>query len=107
MATQITSDNFDEYFLGAMENYGKAQENETDVPTVTGSEVAGTNVDHYSMPLVKDQSGVLSYAKVPLGGQNGLIQAVADEVETEGMMQGVTQAQFNAIFGSPSSSSSD
>ena len=107
MATTITSDNFNDYFAEAMDEYGKAIENSQDVPTVTGSEVAGTNVNHYSMPLVKDQSGVLSYAKVPLGGQNGLIQAVADEVETEGMMQAVTQAQFNAIFGSPSSSSSD
>ena len=107
MATQITSDNFDEYFLGAMENYGKAQENETDVPTVTGSEVAGTNVDHYSMPLVKNQSGIMSYAKVPLGGQNGLIQTVVDEVETEGMLQAITEEQLDAIFPLSSSSSSD
>jgi hypothetical protein len=40
----------------------------------------------------------MSYAKVPLGGQDGLIQAVADEVETEGMLQGITQDEFDAIF---------
>ena len=107
MATTVTSDNFDEYFLDAMEEYGKAQENESDVPTVTGAEVAGTNVDHYSMPLVKNQSGILSYAKVPLGGQNGLIQAVVDSVETEGMLQSITEEQLDAIFPLSSSSSSD
>ena len=98
MATQITSDNFDEYFLGAMENYGKAQENETDVPTVTGSEVAGTNVDHYSMPLIKNESNVLSYAKVPLGGQNGLINKVAEEVSTEGLLLTISEEDLAEIF---------
>ena len=107
MATTITSDNFNDYFADAMDEYGKAIENSQDVPTVTGAEVAGTNVNHYSMPLVKDQSGVLSYAKVPLGGQNGLIQTVVDEVETEGMLQAITEEQLDAIFPLSSSSSSD
>lgn len=40
MATTVTSDNFNDYFIDAMEEYGKAQESETDVPTVTGADVA-------------------------------------------------------------------
>ena len=98
MATQITDENFDQYFADAMEDYGKAIEDNTDVPVVTGEDVADTNADHYSMPLVRDQSGIMSYAKVPLGGDNGLIKAVADEVETNGFMESITQAQFDAIF---------
>lgn len=100
MAVQITDENFNEYFAEAISEYGKAVEDDTQsgVPIVTGTEVASTNVDHYSMPLVKNQSGVMSYAKVPLGGQDGLVQAVADEVETEGMLQSITQDEFDAIF---------
>lgn len=98
MATQITDENFDQYFTDAMEDYGKAIEDNTDVPVVTGEDVAGTNADHYSMPLVRDQSGIMSYAKVPLGGDNGLIKAVADEVETTGMLEAMEESEFDAIF---------
>ena len=98
MATQITDENFDQYFTQAMEDYGKAVEDNTDVPVVTGEEVAGEDVNYYSMPLVKNQSNVMSYAKVPLGGQQGLIKAVADEVQTSGFMEAITQAEFDEIF---------
>lgn len=98
MATQITDENFDQYFTDAMEDYGKAIEDNTDVPVVTGADVAGTNANHYSMPLVRNQSGIMSYAKVPLGGANGLIKAVADEVETTGMLEAMEESEFDAIF---------
>ena len=98
MATQITSDNFRDYFIQMMSELGKAQESDTDVPEVTGTEVADTNTDHYSMPLLKNQNGIMSYAKIPLGGSSGLIQAVAAKVATEGMLLSVTEDQFNSVF---------
>lgn len=94
----MTQEEFNEMFVVAMSTYGKAQENDTDVPPVTGADVAGTNADHYSMPLVRNQSGIMSYAKVPLGGDNGLIKAVADEVETTGMLEAMEESEFDAIF---------
>lgn len=118
MATQITDENFDQYwdsamtsygfnahFADAMEDYGKAIEDNTDVPVVTGEDVADTNADHYSMPLVRDQSGIMSYAKVPLGGQQGLIKAVADRVGEDGMLQAITESDLDSIFPLNSSSS--
>lgn len=94
----MTQEEFNEMFVVAMGNYGKAQENDEDVPPVTGADVAGTNANHYSMPLVRNQSGIMSYAKVPLGGDNGLIKAVADEVETTGMLEAMEESEFDAIF---------
>lgn len=101
----MTQEEFNEMFVVAMSTYGKAQENDTDVPVVTGEDVAGTNADHYSMPLVRDQSGIMSYAKVPLGGQQGLIKAVADKVGEDGMLQAITESDLDSIFPLSSSSS--
>ena len=106
----MTQEEFNEMFLVAMNTYGAAEENEIEVPTVDAADVAGDDADYYSLPMVKNQSGVTSYAKVPIPN---MMSEIANQVETTGMMQSVTQAQFDAIFypngrgGDSSSSSSD
>ena len=92
----MTQQEFNQMFIVAMSQYGKAQENSSDVPTVQASTLI--NSELYSLPMIKNNNGVLSYAKTPVSGNNGLIQAIADEVETEGMLQSITEAEFNAIF---------
>lgn len=82
---------------------GDSVENESEVPTVDAADVAGDDADYYSLPMVKNRSGVMSYAKVPI---TDMMSEIASQVETTGMMQGVTQSQFDAIFYPDRSSSS-
>lgn len=91
MATTITSDNFDTYFKQALSNYGKAEESESDVPTVEASSLT----DAYSLPLVKNDNGLLSYEKV---GMEDFMTEIASEVSEDGMLQSITEEQFNEIF---------
>ena len=96
MATNIDSDNFNDYFEEALMSHSTSEE--------TADEVYAQDIDAETttLPIAQHNAstGAASYKKVKVGS---LIQAVADEVETEGMMQAVTQAQFDAIFGDSSS----
>lgn len=85
---------------------GSAVENEQEVPTVLAADVVGENAVYYSLPMVKSTSGVLSYCKVDIAA---VMNQIANSVATTGLLQAVTQEEFDAIFypGSSSSSSSD
>ena len=98
----MTQEEFNEMFVVAMGTYGRAIENEADVPTVSAEELTGNDAPLYSMPMVKDESGLMSYAKV---GMTDMIEAIADNVATEGLYEALTQAEIDEIlYGSSSSS---
>ena len=97
MAVQITDENFNEYFAEAMNTHGKAVDNEEDVPTVEAADVIEEE-DAYSLPLVKQGANGAEYEKVPFAGSNGLVEAVAEQVATEGMLLAITEEDFNEIF---------
>ena len=94
MATTVTSDNFDEYFIEAMNTYGSAIENDTDVPVIDAANIDDT----YSLPVVKNTSGVLNYGKVPIGGENGLINEIAEQVASTGVLETISEEEFEQIF---------
>ena len=106
----MTQQEFNEMFLVAMETYGAAQENDQEVPEESAEDIvdAPSGTTHYSLPMVKVVAGLMSYCKVDI---QDLMTEIAGEVATTGLMQSVTQAQFDAIFypdeSSSSSSSSD
>lgn len=105
MAVQITDENFEQYFdqyfdaafNNSMGEQGKAIEDDNDVPSINASAIV-SSPDNYTLPLVRSQNGNLDYVKVAVGGENGLIQAVADEVETTGMLEAMEESEFDAIF---------
>ena len=90
----------------ALEALGaKAVSNDSDVPPVASKETLVQDYDSYSMPMVRVANGTESYAKVTL---QTLMDAIVDEVSAEnGLMEGITQDQFNAIFYPELSSSSE
>ena len=101
MTVTITSDNFEQYFQSAMNSdfdsyylqslaaHGASDETAPEIPTQSLSTA--------SLPLIQVNpiTGVRSYVKITMAS---LIQAIADEVSTEGTLTSVTEEQFNAIF---------
>ena len=102
----MTQDEFNKMFVVAMSTYGKAQENDTDVPIVDGETlVDDESTPMFSLPMVKNDNNVYSYAKVPINDytsgatpKKGLVSAVAAKVQTSGFMEAITQAEFDEIF---------
>lgn len=87
MAVTITSDNFDDYFLQSLEQHGAAEETVTtvgvaDVPTAT-------------LPVIRTINNVDGYYKISV---QDLMTTIANMVSTTGLLQAVTEEQFNAIF---------
>lgn len=96
MATQITSDNFAEYFDSRMEEKSAAIENEEEV------EIVDTLPDSTTIPLVLRSSGV------PTGYGQIAVEKLAEEIaptvasyidESDLPFLGqITQEQFDTIF---------
>ena len=96
MATNVTSDNFDEFLALGLQQWGIATEQADieDVPTIT---TIGTNDSpSYSMPLAKQmQAGQYDYVKISIAD---LMTSIASMVESTGLLAAVTEEEFNLIF---------
>ena len=57
MAITVTSDNFDEYFIEAMNTYGSAIENDTDVPVIDAANTAYKNIS-FEREAYANQNGL-------------------------------------------------
>ena len=95
MATNVTSDNFDEFLALGLEQWGIATEQADveDVPTVT--EVTNADAATTSMPLAQLQNGQYQYVKISIAD---LMTSIASMVESTGLLAAVTEEEFNLIF---------
>ena len=90
------TDDFREQFLEAMQEFGMAVEREGDVPTIDVDTLSGDIANAYSLPMVRNNNGAYSYAKVIM---SAFVEAVVKSATEEGgFMEGVTQEEFDAIF---------
>lgn len=96
MATNVTSDNFDEFLVQGLQQYGIATE-QADIGDVEEIQtVSASDTPPYTMPLVKQAlNGQFSYVKISIPN---LMTAIAGIVSTTGLLEAPTQSEFNAIF---------
>ena len=91
MATNIDSDNFNAYFEEALMSHSTSEE--------TADEVYAQDIDAETttLPIAQHNAstGAASYKKVKVGS---LIQAVKDEVQTDGFLESITEAELDEIF---------
>jgi hypothetical protein len=84
-----------ELALQAMSDVGAAVDDDIDVPFIDAEDLEDDS-DSYSMPMVKVENNISTYAKVKIAD---LVEAAADVAAAQhGLMEGVTQAQLDQIF---------
>ena len=95
MATNVTSDNFDEFLAQGLQQWGIATEqaNVEDVPAVTS--IGPNDSPAYSMPMAKEQNGQYEYVKISIPD---LMTSIAQMVQSTGLLAAVTEEEFNLIF---------
>ena len=96
MATNVTSDNFEEFLAIGLQQWGIATEQADveDVPVVTS--IGPNDSPSYSMPLAKQvQAGQYEYVKISIPD---LMTSIASMVATTGLLQAPTEEEFNEIF---------
>ena len=96
MATNVTSDNFEDFLTQGLQKWGVVTE-QADVEDVTEIYAVSQNdTPPYSMPLVKQAlNGQYSYVKISIPN---LMTSIANIVSTAGLLQAPTEEQFNEIF---------
>ena len=95
MATNVTSDNFDEFLAQGLQQWGIATEQADieDVPVVTS--IGPNDSPAYSMPMAKVQNGQYEYVKISIPD---LMTSIAQMVQSTGLLAAVTEEEFNLIF---------
>ena len=95
MATNVTSDNFDEFLAIGLQQWGIATEQADveDVPVVTS--IGPNDSPAYSMPMTKEQNGQYEYVKISIPD---LMTSIAQMVQSTGLLAAVTEEEFNLIF---------
>lgn len=84
-----------EIALEAMSDVGAAVDDDIDVPFIDAQDLEDDS-DSYSMPMVKVENNISTYAKVKIAD---LVEATADVAAAQhGLMEGVTQAQLDSYF---------
>ena len=84
-----------EIALEAMDDVGAAVDDDIDVPFIDAQDLEDDS-DSYSMPMVKVENNISTYAKVKIAD---LAEAAADVAAAQhGLMEGVTQAQLDSYF---------
>lgn len=84
-----------EIALEAMDDVGAAVDDDIDVPFIDAQDLEDDS-DSYSMPMVKVENNISTYAKVKIAD---LVEAAADVAAAQhGLMEGVTQAQLDSYF---------
>ena len=84
-----------EIALEAMRDVGAAVDDDIDVPFIDAQDLEDDS-DSYSMPMVKMENNIPTYAKVKIAD---LVEAAADVAAAQhGLMEGVTQAQLDSYF---------
>lgn len=96
MATNVTSDNFDDFLTRGLQKWGVVTE-QADVENVQEIQSVSVNdTPPYTMPLVKQAlNGQYSYVKISIPN---LMTSIANIVSTAGLLAAPTEEQFNEIF---------
>lgn len=84
-----------EIALEAMDDVGAAVDDDIDVPFIDAQDLEDDS-DSYSMPMVKVENNISTYAKVKIAD---FVEVAADVAASQhGLMEGVTQAQLDSYF---------
>ena len=96
MATNVTSDNFEDFLAEGLQKWGVVTE-QADIEDVQEIQAVSANdTPPYTMPLVKQAlNGQYSYVKISIPN---LMMSIANIVSTAGLLQAPTEEQFNEIF---------
>lgn len=96
MATNVTSDNFEDFLTQGLQKWGVVTE-QADVEDVQEIQSVSVNdTPPYTMPLVKQAlNGQMSYVKISIPN---LMTSIANIVSTAGLLAAPTEEQFNEIF---------
>jgi hypothetical protein len=96
MATNVTSDNFEDFLAEGLQKWGVVTE-QADIEDVQEIQSVSVNdTPPYTMPLVKQAlNGQMSYVKISIPN---LMNSIAEIVSTTGFLQAPTEEQFNEIF---------
>lgn len=96
MATNVTSDNFEDFLAEGLQKWGVVTE-QADIEDVQEIQsVSANDTPPYTMPLVKQAlNGQMSYVKISIPN---LMNSIAEIVSTTGFLQAPTEEEFNEIF---------
>lgn len=96
MATNVTSDNFEDFLTQGLQKWGVVTE-QADIEDVQEIQSVSVNdTPPYTMPLVKQfLNGQYSYVKISIPN---LMTSIANIVSTAGLLAAPTEEQFNEIF---------
>ena len=96
MATNVTSDNFEDFLAEGLQKWGVVTE-QADIEDVQEIQsVSANDTPPYTMPLVKQAlNGQYSYVKISIPN---LMNSIAAIVSTTGFLQAPTEEEFNEIF---------